>query len=57
MSNQASFFTPYLELTDVKDKLQVYCATVYSRSGVNYMWILKIPENFKTKSPGATSFT
>ena len=33
-------------LTAVKDDIQKYCATVYSRSGVSQMWILKIPKNF-----------
>ena len=28
-------------LTAVKERLQMYCATVYARSGVNQMWILK----------------
>ena len=28
-------------LTVVKEKLQEYCTTIYSRSGVNQMWILK----------------
>jgi hypothetical protein len=28
-------------LTAVKEKLQTCCATTYSRSGVNQMWILK----------------
>jgi hypothetical protein len=28
-------------LTAVKEKLQTYCATTYTRSGVNQMWILK----------------
>jgi hypothetical protein len=31
-------------LTAVKERLQIYCATVYARSGVNQMWIL---ENLK----------
>jgi hypothetical protein len=28
-------------LAAVKEKLQMYCATTYARSGVNQMWILK----------------
>jgi hypothetical protein len=28
-------------LTAVKERLHMYCATVYTRSGVNQMWILK----------------
>ena len=28
-------------LTKIKDGIQKYCETVYSRSGVNQMWILK----------------
>ena len=28
-------------LTEVKEKLQEYCTTIYSRSGVNQIWILK----------------
>lgn len=28
-------------LTAVKEKCQEYCATVYSRSSVNQMWMLK----------------
>ena len=28
-------------LTTVKEGLQSYCSTAYSRSGVNQMWILK----------------
>jgi hypothetical protein len=28
-------------LTAVKERLQMYCATVYTRKGVNQMWILK----------------
>jgi hypothetical protein len=28
-------------LTAVKERLQMYCVTVYARSGVNQMWILK----------------
>jgi hypothetical protein len=28
-------------LTAVKERLQMYCATVYARSEVNQMWILK----------------
>jgi hypothetical protein len=28
-------------LTAMKERFQVYCATVYARSGVNQMWILK----------------
>lgn len=28
-------------LTVVKEKLQEYCTTIYSRSGVNQMWIIK----------------
>jgi hypothetical protein len=28
-------------LTVVKERLQIYCATVYARSGVNQMWILE----------------
>jgi hypothetical protein len=28
-------------LTAVKERLQMYCATVYARSGANQMWILK----------------
>jgi hypothetical protein len=34
-------------LTDVKEKLQTFCATTYAISGVNQMWILeKILKNF-----------
>jgi hypothetical protein len=29
-------------LIAVKKRLQMFCATVYARSGVNQMWILKI---------------
>ena len=28
-------------LTDIKQGLQKYCETAYSRSGINQMWILK----------------
>jgi hypothetical protein len=28
-------------LTAVKEKLQMYCANVFARTGVNQMWILK----------------
>jgi hypothetical protein len=28
-------------LTAIKESLQRYCSTAYSRSGVNQMWILK----------------
>jgi mRNA deadenylase 3'-5' endonuclease subunit Ccr4 len=28
-------------LTAVKERLQIYCAILYRRSGVNQMWILK----------------
>jgi hypothetical protein len=28
-------------LTAVKERLQMHCATIYARSGVNQMWILK----------------
>jgi hypothetical protein len=40
-------------LTAVKERLQVYCATVYARSGVNQMWILKNPKELleSLKSP------
>ena len=41
-------------LSAVKEKLQVYCDTVYSRSGINQMWILKnskdLLNNFKDRS-------
>jgi hypothetical protein len=33
--------TPYKMFTAVKEKFQMYCATVYARSGVNQMWSLK----------------
>ena len=40
-------------LAVVKDNLQQYCATAYSRSGVNQMWILKnskdLLENLKSQ--------
>jgi hypothetical protein len=36
----------------VKERLHMYCATVYARSGVNQMWILKnskeLLENLKS---------
>jgi hypothetical protein len=39
-------------LTDVKESLQRYCSTAYSKSGVNQMWILKnskeLLENLKS---------
>ena len=39
-------------LTAVKERLHMYCATVYARSGVNQMWILKnskeLLENLKS---------
>jgi hypothetical protein len=28
-------------LTAVKERLQMYCATVYARSGINQIWILR----------------
>ena len=41
-------------LSAVKEGLQKYCYTVYSRSGINHMWILKnskeLLENFKSRS-------
>ena len=41
-------------LTAVKEGLQKYCDTVYARSGVNQMWILKnskvLLENLKAQS-------
>ena len=41
-------------LTAVKEKLQMYCATTYARSGVNQMWILKnskeLLENLKSQN-------
>ena len=41
-------------LTAVKEGLQKYCNTVYARSGVNQMWILKqsrkLLENLKAQS-------
>ena len=33
-------------LTHIKQGLQKYCETSYSRSGVNQMWILKIQNNY-----------
>jgi hypothetical protein len=41
MFYKTSVNTPYKILTAVKERLQMYCATVYARSGVNQMWILK----------------
>ena len=41
-------------LSAVKEGLQKYCETVYSRSGINHMWILKnskeLLDNFKSRS-------
>ena len=41
-------------LSAVKEGLQKYCDTVYSRSGINHMWILKnskeLLENLKSRS-------
>ena len=41
-------------LTVIKDGLQKYCSTAYSRSGINQMWILKnsksLLEDLKSKS-------
>ena len=38
----------------VKEGQQKYCETVYSRSGINYMWILKnskdLLDNLKSRS-------
>jgi hypothetical protein len=31
-------------ITAVKERLQMCCVTVYARSGVNQMWILKNPK-------------
>jgi len=33
-------------LPTVKDRLQTYCATAYSRNGINQMWILKNSKDF-----------
>ena len=33
-------------LTKIKDGLHKYCKTIYSRSGVNQMWILKKIQSF-----------
>ena len=41
-------------LSAVKEGLHIYCETVYSRSGINHMWILKnskeLLDNFKSRS-------
>jgi hypothetical protein len=41
-------------LTAEKEKLQTYCATIYARSGINQMWILKnskeLLANLKTQN-------
>ena len=41
-------------LTTIKDGLQKYCETIYSRSGINQMWILKnskeLLETLKSRS-------
>jgi hypothetical protein len=40
-------------LTAIKESLQKYCSTAYSKSGVDQMWILKnskeLLENFKSR--------
>jgi hypothetical protein len=40
-------------LTAIKESVQKYCSTSYSRSGVNQMWILKnskeLLENLKSR--------
>jgi hypothetical protein len=44
----------------VKERQQKYCETVYSRSGINHMWILKNPkdllDNLKLRSFSRVSF-
>ena len=41
MFNQKPIKLLTVILTKIKDGIQKYCETVYSRSGVNQMWILK----------------
>jgi hypothetical protein len=44
--------TPYKNTTNCKERLHMYCSTVYARSGVYQMWILKnskeLLENLKS---------
>lgn len=49
MFYEASFLISFLTFTVVKEKLQEYCTTVYFRSGVNEMLILKTLKNNKKK--------
>lgn len=37
-------------LTEVTEKLQKLCTTIYPRSGVNQMWILKNAESLKSQN-------
>jgi hypothetical protein len=63
LSNEVGLYVVLLEvlfihlkkiLSAVKEGQQKYCETVYSRSGINHMWILKISkdllDNLKSRS-------
>jgi len=43
-------------LSTVKDGLQTYCDTAYSRNGINHMWILKISKDL-VESPSSLSLS
>jgi hypothetical protein len=54
LSNEVGLYVVLLEVSAVKEGQQKYCETVYSRSGINQMWILKnskdLLDNLKSKS-------
>jgi hypothetical protein len=57
LSMNSSIYTDHLFLgvaSAVKEGQQKYCETVYSRSGINHMWILKnsqdLLDNLKSRS-------
>ena len=57
-STEFEYFTPKW-LTHIKQGLQKYCETAYSRSGVNQMWILKNSKELleHLKSPNFNNIT
>jgi hypothetical protein len=54
MKNSSILITCSSILSAVKEGQQKYCETVYSRSGINHMWILKnskdLLDNLKSRS-------
>jgi hypothetical protein len=54
LSNEVGLYVVLLEVLLVKEGQQKYCETVYSRSGINRMWILKnskdLLDNLKSRS-------